>query len=153
MINARGETVAEKPSFRSAFKKRRGLVVADGYFEWEKRGKQKVPHYIRMKDERPFAFAGLWERWGSRDDPLLTCTIITTESNELTRPLHERMPVILDEADYDMWLDPELQDRESLEQLLQPYDSAEMAVDQVSTHVNSVKNDDPQCLAIQRELF
>ena len=157
MINARAESVAEKPAFRSAFKRRRCLVPADGYYEWQKIGSRKQPHYIRMRDDRPFAFAGLWEQWrgeeGQDAQLLETCTIITTESNELSRPIHDRMPVILDTEDYGLWLDPEVEDRGRLERLLRPFESAKMVADPVSTYVNNVRNDDTKCIAIQRELF
>lgn len=147
MINARAETVAEKPSFRAAFKRRRCLILADGYYEWQKDGKSKTPNYIRMKDDRPFAMAGLWESWRDEDDkPLETCTIITTTANELTSMIHDRMPVILEDADYDLWLDPTVQERGQLEPLLRPYEPADMQAHAISTHVNSVKNDDPSCI-------
>lgn len=147
MINARADGIAEKPSFRHAFRKRRCLVLADGYYEWKTEGKQKQPYYIRMQDERPFAFAGLWESWRKgQGDPLETVTIITTDSNELTRPIHNRMPVILDAADYDRWLDPAYDDKDQLLQLLVPYDSPLMKVEPVSTRVNNVRNDDAECL-------
>lgn len=150
MINARAETVAEKPSFRAAFKRRRCLVLSDGYYEWKKEGKTKQPFYIRMNDERPFAFAGLWETWrDEHDEPIESCTIITTTANELTKSLHERMPVILEDVDYDTWLDRENEDRGALEQLLQPYESSQMSVESVSTHVNSVKNDDVRCIEVE----
>ncbi len=154
MINARAESVAEKPSFRTAFKRRRCLVLADGYYEWRKEGKKKQPYWIRMQDERPFAFAGLWEQWygeGHEDQPLETCTIVTTDSNKLTSRIHNRMPVILDDSDYDLWLDPTVQDREQIEPLLSPYDSDEMAFVPVSTLVNSPKNDTPDCLEVQED--
>jgi len=155
MINARGETVAEKPAFRSAFEKRRCLILSDGYFEWKKEGSKKQPFYIRMADDRPFAFAGLWEKWrgDGEAEPLETCTVITTTANDLTQPIHERMPVILGPNDYQPWLDRKNSKREQLEYLLQPYPSSEMKVERVSMHVNNVRNDDPQCLEVQRELF
>ncbi len=159
MINARGESVADKPAFRAAFKRRRCLVLADGYYEWQKTGKKKQPYLFHMQDDRPFAFAGLWESWtgGKSDDepaePLETCTIITTNASDFTRSIHDRMPVILDGADFDLWLDPDMQDREKIEPLLQPYESPELTADPVSTHVNSPKNDDPKCVELQRELF
>jgi putative SOS response-associated peptidase YedK len=159
MINARGESVADKPAFRAAFKRRRCLVLTDGYYEWQTVGKKKQPFLFHMQDDRPFAFAGLWESWpgGKTDDepgqPLETCTIITTAASDFTRPIHDRMPVILEDADFDLWLDPNMQDREQLEPLLQPFDSADLTADPVSTHVNSPKNDDPQCVELQRELF
>ena len=155
MINARSETVATKRSFSRAFKRRRCLVPADGYYEWEKRGSKKLPHYIRMEDERLFACAGLWEAWGDRDtdEYMETFTILTTSSNELTSSVHDRMPVILHEPDYDTWLDPELEDAAVLEPLLQPYASDAMKMERVSTHVNNVRHDDPSCIAIEQELF
>ncbi len=147
MINARGESVAEKPSFRSAFKRRRCLVLADGYYEWRKIGKAKQPYWIRMQDERPFGLAGLWETWrGGDDDIVESCTIITTSANELTKKIHDRMPVILDDADYELWLDPSVQDRQLVEPLLRPYDDGEMTFDPVSTVVNSPKNDRAECI-------
>ena len=157
MINARSETVATKPAFRNAFKKKRCLVPADGYFEWVKEGKKKRPFWIRMKDERPFLMAGLWESWGDnlQEDtkPLETFTILTTSSNELTKTIHDRMPVILSPNDYDRWLDPELQDVEELSYMFEPYDGNDMRLDPVSDRVNSVRNDDEQCIAIDRALF
>jgi len=155
MINARGDTVAEKPAFRAAFRRRRCLVTADGYFEWVKAGKLKQPYYIRMRDDRPFAFAGLWELWRDRstDQTLESCTIITTEANELTRSIHDRMPVIVNAADYDLWLDPAVQDTDRLQPLLRPYDSERMLVDPVDRYVNSPKNDDPKCIRVVKELF
>ncbi|MFT5523225.1 MAG: putative SOS response-associated peptidase YedK [Pirellulaceae bacterium] len=158
MINARSETLAEKPSFRSAFKRRRCLILTDGYYEWKKVGTKKQPYYIRMRDEQPFAMAGLWEQWrGPKDEPLdhsvQTCTIITTAANPMCEEIHDRMPVILDANDFDLWLDPDMQERETLENLLQTCSGDEMIADKVSTHVNSVKNDDVSCIAIQKELF
>lgn len=148
MINARGESVAEKPSFRAAFKKRRCLILADGYYEWKKAGTKKQPFHIRMQDGSPFAFAGLWEQWrGTADGPALeSCTIITTDASQLTQAVHDRMPVILDSEDYDLWLDPDFSDRETLEKLLIPNETAEMVAEPVSTHVNSPRNDDAACL-------
>lgn len=147
MINARADGIADKPSFRNAFKKRRCLVLADGYYEWKTEGKQKQPYYFRMRDERPFAFAGLWERWSkAAGPPLASVTIITTEANELSRAVHDRMPVILDAADYDRWLDPSYYDRDELLKLLVPYDAPLMQAEPVSTHVNNVRNDDAGCL-------
>ena len=124
MINARGETLADKPAFRAAFRRRRCLVPADGYFEWQKTGSVKQPYYIRLCDDRPFAMAGLWESWlnPTTNEPLQSCTIITTQANQLTQPIHDRMPVILDAADYELWLDPQLQDPERLGALLRPFE-------------------------------
>jgi putative SOS response-associated peptidase YedK len=154
LINARAETVAEKPSFRSAFKRRRCLIPADGYYEWQKTGSRKQPFFIRLKDERAFAFAGLWESWDKGGEgPLETCTIITTESNELTADIHPRMPVILDPRDYPVWLDPAVDDRRQLEPLLKPYAASDMQLDPVSIYVNSPRNEGPDCIRVQRELF
>src|SRR5215210_7603218 len=106
MINARAETITEKPSYRNAFKKRRCLVVADGFYEWQKVGDGKRPVFIRLKSGKPFGFAGLYEVWkGTDEQPMTTCTIITTEANELMKPIHERMPVIIPKENEDMWLD------------------------------------------------
>lgn len=150
-INARGETVAEKPAFRSAFKKRRCLVVADGFYEWKKGGKVKQPYFIHRTDDKPFAFAGLWETWYGPDkeakgEPLETCTIVTTTANDLMSPLHDRMPVILNPIDYDLWLDPTIADREKLEPLIVPYEGDEFTSTQVSTFVNNVRNQGPECV-------
>lgn len=155
MINARSETAATKRSFRNAFKRRRCLAPSDGYFEWEKRGGKKLPHYIRMKDERLFAYAGLWEAWGERgsDEYVETFAILTTNSNDLTAPVHDRMPVILDQQHYETWLDPDLEDVDVLQPLLAPYPSDAMKMERVSTHVNNVRHDDPNCIAIEQELF
>ncbi len=146
-INAKAETVAEKPSFRSAFKKRRCLVVATGFYEWQVQGKHKQPLWIGLKSKRPFAFAGLWEHWKPAEgEPLETCTIITTEPNELMKPIHNRMPVILAPTSYDQWLDPTFQKIETLNGLLRPYQSEELTAYPVSTLVNNPRHDTPQCL-------
>ncbi|QXP89618.1 SOS response-associated peptidase [Methylococcus capsulatus] len=152
-INARAETVAEKPAFRSAFRRRRCLILADGYYEWQARpgSKLKRPWYIRRADGEPFAFAGLWERWephpGEEGEPVESCSIIVTDANALTRPIHDRMPVILDPAAYEVWLDPECRDKTGLLALLRPFPAEEMTAWRVSTHVNSPKHDDPACVA------
>ncbi len=146
-INARGETVAEKPSFRSAFKRRRCLIVADGFYEWKKKGKVKQPYYIHLKGKKPFAFAGLWECWEKGSEgPVESCTIVTTEANDLLKELHERMPVILSPADYALWLDPKTEGKEAIHPLIRPYFQGEMAFYPVSTRVNSPKNNDPACI-------
>ena len=149
LINARGETVAEKPSFRSAFEHRRCLILSDGYYEWQKVGssKRKQPHYIHMRDEKPFAFAGLWESWQASPAVLLeTCTIITTSANDLTSSIHPRMPVILDAVDYDPWLSAPNPETADLKHCLRPYPSEQMVVYPVSTLVNSPKNESPNCI-------
>jgi putative SOS response-associated peptidase YedK len=146
MINARAETVDEKASFKQAFKKRRCLVLADGFYEWKKEGNKKIPYRFTLKSERPFAFAGLWERWNKHGDPMYTCTIITTKANELVKAIHERMPVILPKEWEEVWLDPALDDTEYLKSLLQPYPAEEMNMYEVSTAVNSAKNDVEECV-------
>ena len=155
MINARAETVAEKPAFRAAFRRRRCLIPADGYFEWLKRGRTKQPYYFRMRDESPLAFAGLWETWqgGADQAAIESCTIITTEANELARPIHDRMPVILEPDHYELWLDPQERDPDVLRPLLRTFQSDAMVVDPVSTRVNSPRIDDPKCIQVVRELF
>ena len=146
-INAKAETVAEKPSFRSAFKKRRCLVIADGFYEWQRLGALKQPMWIGLRSKRPFAFAGLWEHWKPAErEPVETCTIITTEPNELMAPIHNRMPVILAPASYDQWLDQTFQQAEPLKALLCPYPSEELTAFPVSTLVNNPRHDAPQCL-------
>ncbi len=148
MINARAETVAEKPSFRSAFRRRRCLVPADGFYEWQKTpGGAKQPFHIHLEDDAPFAIAGLWERWQPPDgEAIESCTLITTGANELLRPIHDRMPVILAPADYDAWLDPEPAPAEELKALLRPYPADEMTATAVGRQVNDARNDEPGCV-------
>lgn len=146
-INAKAETVAEKPSFRSAFKKRRCLVVATGFYEWQVRGRIKQPMWIGLQNHAPFAFAGLWEHWQPPEgQPLETCTILTTEPNDLMAPIHNRMPVILAPTAYDQWLDPQFQHTDSLKALLRPYPSDALTAYPVSALVNNPRHDVPQCL-------
>jgi putative SOS response-associated peptidase YedK len=148
MINARADTVHEKPAYRTAFERRRCLIVADGFFEWQQTGDGKVPIWIHRADRRPFAFAGLWERWTPPEggDPVHSCAIVTTEANDFARPVHERMPVILPREGADLWLDPAA-DRASLRALLRPYPHDDLSMHQVSALVNSPKNDLPDCIA------
>jgi putative SOS response-associated peptidase YedK len=147
MINARAETAAEKPAFRAALKYRRCLVPADGFYEWQKTDGKKQPIYLRMADGRPFAFAGLWEHWQSADgSEIESCTLLTTSPNELIRPVHDRMPVILHPDDYDLWLDPKMQTADRLQPLLQAYPAEEMTYYAVSTVVNNAQFDDPRCI-------
>src|SRR3972149_11800636 len=144
LINARGETLAEKPSFRGGFKYKRCLIPADGFYEWKAQAgeKTKIPYFIFMKDLRSFAFAGLWDEWHSPDGGRLrTCTIITSEPNELMSTLHNRMPVILDQKDFDHWLDPAPQTPENLLPLIKPFPSDKMSAYPVSTLVNNPSND------------
>lgn len=152
MINARAETIAEKPTFKSPLKRRRCLVIADGFYEWKKEGKTKQPHFIHLKDDGPFAFAGLWERWKQDDLAIESCTIITTKANELMAPLHDRMPAILSKNDFDVWLDPSVDDPEKLAPLLDSYPSSEMDLYPVNTVVNSTRNETSECtVPLERE--
>lgn len=147
LINARAETVAEKPAFRSAFRHRRCLVVADGFYEWQRQERKKQPFYFRLQNDQLFCFAGLWERWKSPDgEEIHSCTILTTEANDLLRSIHDRMPVILDPKDYDLWLNPVAQNTESLQQLLRPYQAEAMTSYAVSTKVNNPANNIPECI-------
>jgi putative SOS response-associated peptidase YedK len=149
LINARAETLAEKPSFRSAYKYHRCLIFADGFFEWQTQagGKTKLPHHIRLKSGKPFAFAGLWEHWQSPDgSEIKSATIITTSPNELMAPIHDRMPVILPPEAYGRWLDPTPLFPVDLNSLLIPYPAAEMVAYPVSSLVNSPANDRPEVL-------
>jgi putative SOS response-associated peptidase YedK len=147
MINARAETVGEKPSFRTAFRRRRCLIPADGFYEWQKLGTRKQPHYIHLTGRRPFAFAGLWEHWRSPDgESVDTCVIITTEPNELMAELHNRMPVILHPRDFALWLDPAVQEGNKVRPLLAPYPPEEMSAYAISTAVNRPSNDSAACI-------
>jgi putative SOS response-associated peptidase YedK len=147
LINARAETLAEKPAFRGAFRSRRCLIAADGFYEWQKVGPRKQPWFIAFRDRRLFAFAGLWERWsGGGEEPVESCTIVTTTPNELLAPLHDRMPVILDLADFAAWLDPSNRDPERLAGLLRPYRAEAMEAYSVGLFVNNPANDDPRCI-------
>jgi putative SOS response-associated peptidase YedK len=175
LINARCESAAQKPAFRSSFRRRRCLVPADGFFEWRKanvesaetvrqgtlfgdenipqrrripgRGVTKQPYYIRLRDGRPFAFAGLWESWAKQGERIESCTILTTDANDLVRPLHDRMPVILRPEHYALWLDPANDNVDSLQPLLAPYPADQMMTYPVSTHINDPKHDDVSCIA------
>jgi putative SOS response-associated peptidase YedK len=147
MINARAETLSEKPSFRDAFRKRRCLVVADGFYEWQKVAGRKRPMRIVLQTGEPFAFAGLWESWRDPEGTTVrSCTIITTGPNSLIEPIHNRMPVILSRDDEARWLDPEMDDPPSLLQMLAPYPQGAMDAYEISTLVNSPANDVPDCI-------
>lgn len=181
LINARSETVATRPAFRAAFRRRRCLIPADGFYEWgplpaaplppraalpaqgdlfatppeprpsgrrvrPPRKGSRQPHYIRRRDGRPFAFAGLWERWEGPDGSALeTCAIVTTEANTLLRPLHDRMPVIVAPRDYDRWLDPKALTEELMRSIFRPYPAETMTAHPVGPWVNSVSREDPRC--------
>lgn len=144
MINARAETVAEKPTFRSAFRERRCLVVADGFYEWRRSGKVKVPMFIRDVSGRPWGFAGIYETWSSPGgDEVTTCAIITTTANRVMSAIHERMPAIVREEDRETWLDPAVRDPQVLLPMLRPYEDERMEAYPVSEEVNSPGNDHP----------
>ncbi len=146
MINARSETAAEKPAFRSAFRRRRCLVLADGFYEWQKVGGKKQPYLFRLRGGAPFAFAGLWEHWERDGRAVDSCTILTTDANDLVRPLHERMPVILSPRDFELWLDPKVQKGPELQALLRPYAAEEMAAYPVGLRVNNPRHNDADCV-------
>jgi putative SOS response-associated peptidase YedK len=146
-INARAETLAEKPTFLRPFQTQRCLVIADGFYEWQKIGPKKTPFAVKLKHDKPFGFAGLYDRWQSDQNELITsCTIITTEPNSLLAPIHNRMPVILSKDAYNVWLDNTLKDTNKLMDLLIPYKIDEMEVYEISSLVNSVKNNSPDLL-------
>jgi putative SOS response-associated peptidase YedK len=155
MINARAETVAQKPSFKNAFAGRRCLVPADGFYEWKKEGKYKTPFYIYHNSNKPMSFAGLWESWLPKDadastdtpeeEPLRTFTIITTEANQRLQELHNRMPVIIPADKRERWLDPDA-NPEELVNMLQPLTSSDIEFHEVSRNVNSPQNNSPQCI-------
>ncbi len=168
LINARCESVATRSAFRDAFRRRRCLVPADGFYEWQARPKRRRPHHLHLAGNALFAFAGLYERWrGAGEDvgagdasPLDTCTVITTAADERVGRLHDRMPVILDPAAYAAWLDPERNDPDSLLPLLAARHPGELHLQPVGLRVNDPRNDDPDCLeeepdepSAQQELF
>ncbi len=144
MINARSETVADKPSFKSAFRKQRCLVIANGFYEWKKDKKTKVPVYVSLRSGKPVGFAGLYNVWISPDgEKICTCTILTTEANDILSSIHDRMPLIISRDKEDIWLNPELDDVELLKGFLRPYPSEEMVVTKVSDRVNSPRYNSP----------
>jgi putative SOS response-associated peptidase YedK len=146
MINARSETAHALPAFREAMKLRRCLVPADGFYEWQRRGSAKQPFCFEVDDGGLFAFAGLWERWRDPSGQWVkSCSILTTTTNAVTSAVHDRMPVILDPASYDLWLDPGMQNVAAISEMLKPYDSRLMRCYPVSSRVNHVTNDDEEC--------
>jgi putative SOS response-associated peptidase YedK len=145
LINARSETVATKPSFRSAFKYRRCLIPSNGFFEWKRIEKRKCPYFIRMSNGEPFAFAGIWEHWTDPDGKAVeTCTILTTTCNDLVGDIHNRMPVILNPEDYDLWLNPEAPE-DALKTLMKPFPAEFMDVHEVTDLINNPRYDAPDC--------
>ena len=149
MINARAETVAEKPAFRSAFRRHRCIVPADAFYEWKAEAKGKTPYAVRRTDDRPMAFAGLWSSWRepTNQERILSCTIITTSANHTLSEIHERMPVILPENVWDLWLDPKVDDPAMLQSLLVPAPDDLVLAYPISPLVNNVRNDGPELLA------
>jgi putative SOS response-associated peptidase YedK len=146
-INARAETVEKSPAYRAAFKKRRCLIPADGFYEWKKLKSGKQPYLIKLDNKTPFAMAGLWEHWtGPDDQEIESCTIITTRANEFLAGLHDRMPVIIAPEDYDLWLDTSVTEKDLLKPLLKPYPSDKIIYYPVSSRVNKPENDDPKCI-------
>jgi putative SOS response-associated peptidase YedK len=148
LINARAETVREKPSFRNAFRRHRCLIPANGFYEWQRQERGKQPYFVRMRNERLFAFAGLWDRWEDPDKGgIETCTILTTAANTILAPIHDRMPVILPQTQYARWLDPAAVDTDSLAPLLVPFPPEDMFASPVSPRINSPNIDDEKCMA------
>jgi putative SOS response-associated peptidase YedK len=151
-INARSETVAEKPAFRSAIKHRRCLIIADGFYEWQPQGKKKQPYYFTMVNNEPFAFAGLWENWRSPEaENIVSCSIITTAANETVQPVHERMPVILPENAWEEWLDPSIKNAQEVLPLLKPYASDVMKKNAVSAIVNNATREGIECIQVTEQ--
>lgn len=148
MINARAETLVEKPSYRTPLKRRRCIILADGFYEWRADGKRKTPMYIRLQSHKPFALAGLWETWKdpASGEVIPSCTIITTSPNPFMQQLHDRMPVILPKEKFARWLSPEQQEAEALMPLLVPWEGEPLEAHPVSTLVNSPTNDRPECV-------
>lgn len=145
MINARGETADQKPAFRDAFRKRRCLIVADGFYEWKKTSEGKQPFFIHMRDDSPFAFGGVWARWSRDRDMIESCTLFTTTPNSLMRPLHDRMPVIIAKEDYARWLNPDTSPDEATS-LLKPFPADAMEARPVSRRVNSPSVNEATCI-------
>ena len=146
LFNARSETAAEKPSFRESLKRFRCLVPASGFFEWQRRGKSKQPHLIRKRADEPLAFAGLYSLWSRGGEQLATFNILTTAANAFMRPLHDRMPVIVNPEHFDFWLDGSVSDAHTLEPLLQPYQGDDLVAFAVGRAVGNPRNDDPSLI-------
>ncbi|KLU67402.1 putative SOS response-associated peptidase YedK [Desulfosporosinus acididurans] len=154
MINARGETLSEKPSFRKSFEQKRCLVLADGFYEWKKEGRIKAPYRITLQDGKPFAFAGLWDTWLSPSGQRInSCTIITTASNKLMETIHQRMPVILPADKESLWLNVEASSSHDVQGLLTPYPSEQMVAYEVLPYVNSPSYEGPECVMPVNKLF
>lgn len=152
LINARAETVLSKAPFKQIIHKQRCLVLADGFFEWKKAGKNKVPHRIMLANDEPFAFAGIWDSWENGDNIINSYTIITTEANELVREIHERMPVILPVELEKDWLSKDIKEKD-IQEMLRPYDSKKMSYYQSHRIVNSPGCDFPECLQAAPKIY
>lgn len=161
LINARAESVSRKPAFRDSFQQRRCLVPATGFYEWKRVGGVKEPYLVRMRDDRAFAFAGVWDRWQGEEGRIESCAILTTWPNALVAAIHNRMPVVLPRSAYDLWLDPDVRE-DVLHPLLRPFPADEMEAFPVSTRMNRADVDDPECarpipaghpVPVQRTLF
>jgi putative SOS response-associated peptidase YedK len=146
LLNARAETVATTPAFRDAFRGRRCLIPADGYYEWQTLGRRKQPYYHRLRDGSLFAFAGLWDSWRQGEEKIESCSIITTEANGMLPAIHDRMPVILDRHRCALWLDRDIEDPEALKALLRPYPADAMTCSAVNPIVNNYRHDGPECI-------
>jgi putative SOS response-associated peptidase YedK len=146
MVNARAETVTVRLSFRHPFRYRRCLMAADGFYEWQRQDGWKRPYFVHMRDDRPFGFAGLWEHWDKPEEPVYSCTLLTTHANEILAPIHDRMPVIIPRERYALWLDPNTHDPDRLEPLLVPFPADRMEAYSVSRLVNDPDNDVPGCM-------
>jgi len=144
-INARAETVAEKPSYRDAFKRQRCLIPANGFYEWRRDGDKKTPHHIHAPDNGLLAFAGVWDHWDKQGEGFDSCSIIVTTASRIMQPIHERMPVILNPAQYSTWLNPAHYNRAQLESMLVPY-AESLEICRISRFVNSPANDGPECV-------
>ncbi|MHA1211469.1 MAG: SOS response-associated peptidase [Candidatus Heimdallarchaeota archaeon] len=155
MINSRSETITEKPSFKTAFKNHRCLIPVDGFYEWQKtKVGPKQPYFIRMKDKQPFALASIWDCWKSPEEQIVeSCSILTTEPNSIIEPIHKRMPVIIDQKDFDQWLNPENIAIDDLKALLKPYDAIKMDAYPVSVYVNSPSNKGEKCITEKEEKY
>ncbi len=147
-INARAETVASKPAFREAFRKRRCLIPADGFYEWRHQKGVKQPFFVQQKEGRPFALAGLWEQWQRDGEQIQSCTIVVTQANAVLRTVHDRMPVIVSPADYASWLDPTSHDETLLASLVAACANVDLEIRPVSTLVNNPRNDLPACVEV-----
>ncbi|WP_148358593.1 SOS response-associated peptidase [Peribacillus simplex] len=147
MINARAETISEKASYKNAYKKKRCLIIADSFYEWKKTPERKIPMRIKLKNHAPFGMAGLWESWKSPEGiSIYSCSVITTVPNEIMTSIHDRMPVILKPEDEKDWLNPSINDPAYLQQYLKSFDSEQMEAFEVSTDVNSTKNNSPNLI-------